>query len=277
MPSLYTEHLGDLAAQTYETSGRLCGSCRDLHALWPYIRLSRSSTGLESEGSELELALRKLIAGGLRKILIAGSADTGLLALVARAGADQGAEIVVLDICETPLEFCRRLASQWSMQIETRRQDLLELEDRREFDLVLVHGTLHFIPADSRIDFLTRIRRALRPEGRLVLMFNTSQPSTINIDDKFHIAYAETVLGELKRQRVVLPDSDATIRQRLAAHSRRRQLREGIFAEPRDAEALLKAAGYKPIGCTQVDVKLAGPAQNFVSHISKRRFMFIAG
>ena len=72
MPSLYTEHLGDLAAQTYEMSGRLCGSCRDLHALWPYIRLSRSSTGLESEGSELELALRKLIAGGLRKILIAG-------------------------------------------------------------------------------------------------------------------------------------------------------------------------------------------------------------
>jgi len=162
------------------------------------------------------------------------------------------------------------------MQIETRRQDLLELEDRREFDLVLVHGTLHFIAADSRIDFLTRIRRALRPEGCLVLMFNTSQPSTVNIDDKFHIAYAETVLGELKRQRVVLPDSDATIRQRLAAHSRRRQLREGVFAEPRDAEALLKAAGYKPIGCTQVDVKLAGPAQNFVSHISKRRFMFIA-
>src|SRR6476659_3989475 len=140
MPSLYTEHLGDLAAQAYEMSGRLCGSCRDLHALWPYIRLSRSSTGLESEGSELELALRKLVAGGLRKILIAGSADTGLLALVARAGADQGAEIVVLDICETPLEFCRRLASQWSMQIETRRQDLLELEDRREFDLVLIHG-----------------------------------------------------------------------------------------------------------------------------------------
>jgi len=108
----------------------------------PYIRLSRSSTGLESEGSELELALREFIAGGLRRVLIAGSADTGLFALVARAGADHGADIVVLDICESPLELCRRLANQWSMQIETRRQDLLELDDRQEFDLVLVHGTL---------------------------------------------------------------------------------------------------------------------------------------
>jgi hypothetical protein len=46
--SLYTECLGDLAAQ--------CGSCRDLHALWPYIRLSRSLTSVEDEGSNTILA-----------------------------------------------------------------------------------------------------------------------------------------------------------------------------------------------------------------------------
>jgi SAM-dependent methyltransferase len=276
MPSLYTESLGDLAAQAYELSGRMCESCRDLHALWPYIRLSRSSTGLESEGSELEVTLRELIGGGLRRILIAGSADTGLLALVARAGADRGAEITVLDICESPLELCRRLASQWSMQIETRRRDLLELDDRREFDLVLVHGTLHFLSADGRLCALTHIQRALRPKGRLVLMFNTSKPSTVDIDDNFHIGYAETVLSELKRLRIALPDNETTIRERLAAHSRRRQLREGAFAEPADAERLLETAGFKLVSCAHVGVKLAGPAQNFVSHISKRRFMLIA-
>jgi SAM-dependent methyltransferase len=276
MSSLYTERLGDLAAQAYDLSGRLCGSCRDLHALWPYIRLSRSSTGLESEGSELELALRELISSGLRRILVAGSADTGLLALVARAGADQGVDIIVLDICESPLELCRRLASQWSMQIETRRQDLLELDGRQEFDLVLVHGTLHFISAGGRLGALTRIRRALRPGGRLVLMFNTSKPSTVDIDDNFHTGYAKTVLSELRRLHIALPDNEATIRKRLSDHSRRRQLREGAFAEPADAELLLKTAGFKLVSCTQVGVKLAGPAQNFVSHISKRRFMLIA-
>jgi SAM-dependent methyltransferase len=276
MSSLYTERLGDLAAQAYELSSRLCGSCRDLHALWPYIRLSRSSTGIEDEGSKLELTLRKLMAGGLRRVLIAGSQDTGLLALVARAGADNGVNIVVLDICESPLELCRRLAGQWSMQIETLRQDLLELEVQQQFDLVLLHGTLHFIAADGRLNVLTRVQRALRSDGRLVLLFNTSKPSTGEIDDNFNDDYAKAVLSELKRLHISLPDNEAVICERLSAHSRQRLLREGAFAKPDDAKLLLETAGFNVISCSQVDVKLATPVRNFASQISKRRFMTIA-
>ena len=276
MSPLYIERLEGLAAQAYELSGQLCGSCRDLHALWPYIRLSRSSTGVEDEGSELELALRSLISGGLRNILIAGSADTGLFALVARAGADHGANIVVLDICGTPLELCRRLAKQWSMPIDTVRQDLRELDVSQQFDLVLVHGTLHFIAAEGRLNALIRIRNALRPEGRLVLLFNTSKPSAVEINVKIHIEYAKAVLSELQRLHISLPDNELIMYERLLAHSRRRVLREGAFGEPADANLLLDAAGFKVTGCSETDVKLAGPAKNFVSQISKQRFMAIA-
>ena len=276
MTPLYTESLAEVAAAAYALSGRLCGSCSDLHALWPYIRLSRSSTGSESEGSDLEVALRDLIGGGRRRILVAGSADSGLLALFARAGASHPEEIVVLDICDTPLELCCQFADKWSMQIVTRRQDLRDLDDQAKFDLVLVHGTLHFISPEGRLKALTNIHRALRPQGRLVLMFNTSRPSTVEIDETFHLAYADSVLGELRRLHVTLPDHEATIRDRLAAHSRRRQLREGAFAEEADVHQLLEKAGFAVVRCDQVGVKLAAPAQSFVSHISKRRFMLIA-
>jgi SAM-dependent methyltransferase len=276
MTPLYSESLAEAAAAAYALSGRLCGACSDLHALWPYIRLSRSSTGSESEGSDLEVALRDLIGGGRRRVLVAGSADSGLLALVARAGASHPDEIVILDICDTPLELCRQFAEKWSLQIATRRQDLRDLDDQAKFDLVLVHGTLHFISPEGRLKALANIRRALRPQGRLVLMFNTSRPSTIEIDEKFHLAYAHSVLGELRRLHVALPDSETTIRDRLAAHSRRRQLREGAFAEAADVQQLLEEAGFAVVRCDQVGVKLAGPAQSFVSHISKRRFMLIA-
>ena len=193
------ERLGEIAAEAYAVAGRFCGSCRNLHALWPYIRLSRSSTGLERSGSVLETALRAFITTGLRKILIAGAADTGLLSLVLRAADDFDVNVTVLDVCASPLELCRRLAGQWSIPVRTVKQDLADLDERQAFDLVLVHGTLHFIAGEKRLNVLARIHRGLRPNGRLVLLFNTSRPSTIRKDDKLHVDYAESVVNELRR------------------------------------------------------------------------------
>lgn len=268
------ERLGEIAAEAYAVAGRFCGSCRNLHALWPYIRLSRSSTGLERSGSVLETALRAAITQGLRKILIAGAADTGLLSLVLRAADDFDVDVTVLDVCASPLELCRRLAGQWSIPVRTVKQDLADLDERQEFDLVLVHGTLHFIAGEKRLNVLARIHRGLRPNGRLVVLFNTSRPSTIRTDDKFHVDYAESVVNELRRLAIPLPDSESEFIRRLSDHSRQRQEREGAFASPGDAEQLLETAGFEIVGCSEVETTHS--AQMFTAHISKHRFMAIA-
>jgi SAM-dependent methyltransferase len=272
----YAEDLPRLAAEAYELSGRLCGTCRDMHALWTYIRLSRASTGVEAQASNLEAQLTALFAGGRRHVLIAGSQDTGVLALVARAGAGPEMNITVLDICETPLELCRAFAKQWSLPIETVRQDLLDLDIQQRFDIVLVHGTLQYISADRRADVLARMQRAIRPGGRLVLLFNTSRSVAGEVAQESRAGYGDWVIDELTRLDVALPDTDAVFRERLNAHARRRELREGAFAEPGEVEALLNAAGFDIDHCTRLDVALAGPVDNFISKISKRRFMAIA-
>jgi SAM-dependent methyltransferase len=276
----YSEPLRELAAEAYEISGRLCGACGDLHALWPYIRLSRASTGVEGQESRLQAELRGLFARGLHDVLIAGSQDAGLLALVARAkmhaGAEPPAGITVLDICETPLELCRRIAERWSLPIETIREDLVELNAARRFEVVLVHGTLHFIAADRRLEALRRIARALRPGGRLVLLFNTSRPVTADIEQSAGAGYGASVLAELARLDVPLPDTEAAMRARLDFHQRRRELREGAFAEASEVEALLDAAGLNVIACTRIDVDIARPMDVFVAKISKQRFMALA-
>ena len=277
MLPLYNERLSDLAAQAYQLSDRLCGACRNLHALWPYMRLLRSSTGVEHQGSNLEIALRALIAGGLRKILIAGAADTGLLALVLRAAANNNVHICVLDICETPLELCRRVAREWSLPIDTLKVDLRRLNVEQQFELVLIHGTLHFIAAADRHDVLNRIRRALRPEGLLVLLFNTSKPSsTAEIGDQFHLDYADSMISELKRLHIALPDDEQSFCARLVAHSQQRQLREGAFTDPQDVKHLIGAAGFALLSCGQINVEVAGKANDFVSRFSKRRFLAVA-
>jgi SAM-dependent methyltransferase len=276
----YSEPLRELAAEAYEISGRLCGACGDLHALWPYIRLSRASTGVEAQESKLQAELRGCFARGLRDVLIAGSQDAGLLALVAhakmRAGAEHPSGITVLDICETPLELCRRLAGRWSLPIETIREDLAELSTARRFDLVLVHGTLHFMAADRRLEALRGIASALRPGGRLVLLFNTSRTVTADSDQTAGAGYGGSVLAELARLGVPLPATEAVMRERLDLHQRRRELREGAFAEPGEVEALLDAAGLDVIACTLIDVNIARPIDAFVAKISKRRFMALA-
>jgi SAM-dependent methyltransferase len=272
----YSEQLRQLSSEAYIVSDSLCGPCRDLHALWPYIRLSRMSTGVEDQISTLETRLRELFSGGRRDTLIAGSADTGLLALVARAGADRAGNIVVLDICETPLELCRRFAERWSLSIRTIRQDILDLDVERQFDVVLVHGTLQFISSDRRADAVARIKRAIRPGGRFVLLFNTSLPVAAENAEQIRTEYAKSVLEELKRIDVPLPDTETAMRERLYAHARRRESREGSFAEPDDVKHLLLDAGFNIDVCTEIDVSVASSGRALISKISKRRYIAIA-
>jgi SAM-dependent methyltransferase len=247
-----------------------------MHALWPYIRLARASTGIDGAPSQVDPPLSELIAQGHRSVLIAGLQDTGLLALVARAGRTNTIGITVLDRCPTPLESCRRLAQAWSLPIETMQQDLMNLEVNERFDLVLVHGTLHYIPPDRRIDVLIRLRQALRPAGVLVLLFNTSSPVVGELSSEGREYYATWVIEELQRVGVPLPEERDGFAARLRVHAENRERREGTFGRPEEVHELLAKSGFDVRQWFEVGVKLANPVQGFVSKLSKRRFLTIA-
>jgi hypothetical protein len=63
----FPEDLPLIAAENFAIASRTCRSCGHMHALWPYIRLARASTGIEGESSDLDLILRELIVGGHRR------------------------------------------------------------------------------------------------------------------------------------------------------------------------------------------------------------------
>jgi SAM-dependent methyltransferase len=274
---LYHEDLKCIAGEGFELANRRCRGCGQLHALWPYIRLARgTSAGLEDASSHLQSVLAALIAAGRRNLLIAGSADTGLLAQVARSGAGHPLDIVVLDRCETPLELCRRLAQRWSLPIATMHEDLLDLDRPGRFDIVLVHGTLHFLAPNRSADALARMRRSLRPNGRLVLRVNTSRRIEGDLAEEGRDGYADWVPDELNRIAVPLPEPPEAFRERLRLHAMSREDREGAFGAPEEIQALLAQAGFVTRDWLEMSVKLNEPVQAFVAKTAKRRFLVIA-
>jgi len=272
----FHEDLPLLAAENFAIANRTCRSCGHMHALWPYIRLARASTGIEGESSDLDLILRELIVGGHRRVLIAGSQGTGLMALVARAAGTGIVEITILDRCGSPLECCRRLAQAWSLSIETMEQDLMNLEVEDRFDIVLVHQTLHYISSDRQVDVLARLRRALRPAGVLVMLFNIGNRLVGELASEGRRDYAKWVIEELQRVGVPLPEEHAAFAARLTIHAENRENREGAFNRPEEVYELLARSGFDVRQCFESGVKLANPMQGFVSKLSKRRFLAIA-
>src|SRR5262249_54949161 len=206
----------------------------------------------------------------------AGSQDTGLLALVARAGSNICLEIVVLDRCATPLEACQRLARSWSLPIKTVRVDLMNLDMYEDFDLVLLHFTLHYIPTDRQLDVLGRLRRALRSTGRLLLLFNVGQAIAGELVSEHRDGYADWVLNELERLAVPLPESREAFHARLRSHAQKRERREGTFSDPKQVHELLASAGYTVWDSLETPVTVIEPLQRFLSKIHKRRFLVVA-
>jgi SAM-dependent methyltransferase len=270
----FQEDLPRLAAENFEIANRTCRSCGHMHALWPYIRLARAAVGAEGTSSPLDSVLAGLVAEGRRSVLIAGSQDTGLLALVARACGTT--DIVILDRCPTPLESCRRLARTWSLPIATMQEDLMNLDMQDRFDMALVHGTLHYIPIDHRVDVLARLRQSLRPAGRLVLLFRTSLRITGDLASEARGGYANWVIEELERLAIPLPEEREAFTARLRVHAENRERREGTFSRLEDIHSLLARAGFSVLQSLEISVNLADRMQQFVAKLSARRFVVVA-
>ena len=106
--------------------------------------------------------------------LIAGSADTGILATLATALRDQTESITndyrvtVTDSCRTPLILCEEYGRRHGLKIKTHTGDLFDLPYANKFDGLLLHSLFSFVPDDTRESLLRIMKRSLKPGGKLV-------------------------------------------------------------------------------------------------------------
>lgn len=152
-------------------AARHCRDCGWYHGFWPVVRALGCGTEPDDHASFYARALAGAAASGpIGRVLISGSADDAMPALILRLAADLGRHptITVLDRCATPLALCRATLAAGDGMLDTVEGDALDAALEGGFDLIATHSFLGYFDEAGRAALLARWRSLLRPGGRVL-------------------------------------------------------------------------------------------------------------
>jgi hypothetical protein len=236
--------LGDpsaLAEYQFRAALESCGPCRDYHALWPYRRLAGMVHDPDVDGHLIAPLLHAHAPTGGR-VLIAGSADAGLLALAHKATSDLKAAIEVTDRCETPLAVCRHYAEMHGFSVSTLLQDLFDQEPSHQYDVAVTHSILRFATEPRRVTFIKRLAERMTRGGTLIFADRLQNSAR---ETKGPGTYAEEMVRALTNRHVPLPEDEGLFRCRLEESLKDRGAHLSSALGPDDLAAYLAQAGLE--------------------------------
>jgi SAM-dependent methyltransferase len=102
------------------------------------------------------------------RVLISGAIDYSMLAHVLWACGARGAEVVVVDHCDTPLFLNLWYARRAGVAIATVRSDILALRGIPPCDIVCTHSFLGQFAPRARRALIEKWRELLAPGGRVI-------------------------------------------------------------------------------------------------------------
>lgn len=166
-------------------------NCNWYHSTWQYLRLL-DMVAVPGWHSEF---YRESLGGILRKkpdadVLISAAADYGMLATLHDAIESVGAEpnIVIYDICKTPLASCQWYADRHGLTIKTRCGDLITgTISEAPFDLIVTDEFLTVLKSQYKPLILKRWRELLKPGGAVVTVAMNGDVTT----PALRLGYAE--------------------------------------------------------------------------------------
>jgi SAM-dependent methyltransferase len=173
-------------------------SCAWYHGTWQHLRLLDMVATPPWYAFYPETLGAICRTGPRPRVMIAAAADYGMLAAVHQAVVATGAaaDIVVYDICETPLRSCRWYADRHHFTVHTERKNLLtDPIPPSTFDLVVTDEFLTVVPAEWKKPTLARWLEVLKPGGFIVTTAMIGGPTT----DGLRTRYARRARGLLER------------------------------------------------------------------------------
>lgn len=174
-------------------------ACDWYHGTWQFLRLLNMVAVPAWYAFYHEALSSALRARPAAKVLISACADYGMLATLHAAivASEASPSILIVDICDTPLQACRWYAEQFGLRIGCLRDNLLTSAslERQGFDLIVTDEFLTVIKNDDKPVISSRWGQLLSPGGQLVTTAmmggQTSQPLRDNYAERARRAWRE--------------------------------------------------------------------------------------
>ncbi len=146
-------------------------TCGALHGVWLDLRRLGLAADPDRHAAFFAEAVDDRIAhADAQRVLVAGCADWGMLATVARAYAQRARalDVSVVDRCPTPAMLCAWYASRIALPVRTIVADLVQFAPEGAFDLVCTHSLLTYADLAGRQQLVANWHRMLSPGGAVV-------------------------------------------------------------------------------------------------------------
>jgi SAM-dependent methyltransferase len=241
--------------------GRAFCTCPNAyHASWGVFRAAGYKVALKREEPILGPILSEQIKDGTR-ILIAGSADTGVLCVTGRAAGARTPEITVLDRCAAPLRVIDQFVAERGLPCRTLHADLLELDAEECFDVAVLHYTLWYIEPSRRLDALRRLARSLVKGGTLICCVRMGLGKWPQDIAALAAQWLDDVGHPDATAQLELPLTAAELGTLLRRNRAQTQKRAATIPTAEDIKQLLPAAGYVLTGETETTRHLSPEAE----------------
>lgn len=84
--------------------------------------------------------------------------------------AKRGFEVLAIDISKTAIKIAQKRAEKENVKIDFRIDNVLNLKDRGKYNLIFDRGCFHHISKQDRERFIKIIHRALKENGKYLLL-----------------------------------------------------------------------------------------------------------
>jgi len=250
-------------------------NCSWYHKAWQYLRiLDLVSTPTWHPRFYLESLKKILMKDENINVLISGAADYSMLAYVIHACSQVGAicNIVLLDLCETPLQISKWYAAEVDFPISTEKIDILSYDRLNFFDCVVTDAFLTRFNQQDKKNVLEKWRDLLKYNGIVITTLRLDPEIRQNESENATYQEVEQFSNKAAKLAKMLHDIDV---KPIEVENLAREYAKNIRSYPvRNIEEtinLFNETGYIIEFCEEVKVKGEMNETTYIEVIARKR------